>query len=423
MSASLGLRGLLPLVLLTALAGCAGPNEPLPETDAQTTANTTMSDVQTTATDSDLDTTASVDTSTNPTMIADLMLDIGNPCANCPAGTTCCNDTCVDLSQDLRNCGSCGTLCSPPGVATSTCLAGSCAIVTCQPGLEDCDNDVANGCEANLDTGLQTCGACAAVCEGSRCESGQCINDGVRDQHRRLRRRAGQRLRRSTSPPTRTTAVDAATPAPTTRPARVGSAAAVQAAHAAHSATASTTRAPRGRPSCRSRIAATSASRTRTAGTARICCATSSPADRAPRSRSGTATSVAANPAAVAFESQDGVSGPRCQRPATSSCSPTPSTDCQSLTDLRRVRVLGRRRRHRDQSRPNDALQQRLRRGPDLRHSADLVRPDALNGDWDRSGPRRRLATSLQVARALGNGAGHASNREPSSWMQLRARL
>jgi hypothetical protein len=45
----------------------------------------------------------------------------GSGC-NCGQGQTCCNNSCVVLSQDRNNCGACGTQCGP----STTCQSGAC---------------------------------------------------------------------------------------------------------------------------------------------------------------------------------------------------------------------------------------------------------------------------------------------------------
>ena len=82
---------------------------------------------------------------------------------SCPAGYTDCNqasyDGCeVKTSEDKKNCGTCGNACSIPN-ADSECKAGVCVLTVCVLGFENCDGDVANGCEAKLSEDPQNCGA------------------------------------------------------------------------------------------------------------------------------------------------------------------------------------------------------------------------------------------------------------------------
>src|SRR5262245_39677681 len=66
----------------------------------------------------------------------------------CAMGQKCCAGQCVDPQTDARNCGACGMVCAGSHAAAS-CVAGRCAPGACDPGWGDCDNDPANGCEAN----------------------------------------------------------------------------------------------------------------------------------------------------------------------------------------------------------------------------------------------------------------------------------
>ncbi|WP_240360116.1 Ig-like domain-containing protein [Pyxidicoccus caerfyrddinensis] len=70
----------------------------------------------------------------------------------CPAGTADCdgnssNGCEVDLTTDEDHCGACGTTCQDNNYAQGVCQAATCGN-TCQPGYYDCDGNVANGCES-----------------------------------------------------------------------------------------------------------------------------------------------------------------------------------------------------------------------------------------------------------------------------------
>ena len=115
--------------------------------------------------------------------------ELGKTCGGgtclCPAGTTNCNGTCVDVNVDATNCGGCGITCpgpksaSPrhPGGGSPACTAGQCSYV-CYPGFANCDGKDDNGCEANLDTSSLHCGSCATPCPlgpGQPCVVGKCL--------------------------------------------------------------------------------------------------------------------------------------------------------------------------------------------------------------------------------------------------------
>ena len=94
--------------------------------------------------------------------------------ADCPEGTTECTGACVDLQTDLDNCGTCGTEC-PSINAVAECAAGSCALKSCKDGYDDCDENIANGCEAPLNTD-ENCGICGTACTGGKaCMAGSCV--------------------------------------------------------------------------------------------------------------------------------------------------------------------------------------------------------------------------------------------------------
>jgi hypothetical protein len=81
----------------------------------------------------------------------------------CPGGATACGLSCVDLTSDARNCGTCGHVCQ----ARSTCTASACA---CDTGLSDC-----SGVCVDEQTDLTNCGGCGINCGvGGACSAGTC---------------------------------------------------------------------------------------------------------------------------------------------------------------------------------------------------------------------------------------------------------
>lgn len=85
---------------------------------------------------------------------------------------TQCGVQCVDLQTDPGNCGKCGISCVIPH-ATAACGAGTCAIGSCDPGWNDCDQDLQTGCEKTLGPGEQ----CAPVCKEANPESCNLFDD------------------------------------------------------------------------------------------------------------------------------------------------------------------------------------------------------------------------------------------------------
>ena len=102
--------------------------------------------------------------------------------ASCNTGFADCDHNAANgcesnLSTDVQNCGTCGVVCSANN-ATSACSAGACRIAACNPGFGDCDGNASNGCETNLLTSVNNCGACGNVCSVANatpaCSAGIC---------------------------------------------------------------------------------------------------------------------------------------------------------------------------------------------------------------------------------------------------------
>lgn len=93
----------------------------------------------------------------------------GAACATdkeCDPNHTCCAGKCVDATAfqaDAKNCGACGHVCTAEN-DTPQCVAGACSASKCASGFGDCDHDAQNGCETNLETSLDHCGACGTSC-------------------------------------------------------------------------------------------------------------------------------------------------------------------------------------------------------------------------------------------------------------------
>ncbi len=87
-------------------------------------------------------------------------------CADsCDSSTTRCGMTCADTRNDPMNCGACGTVCTAGPDSTAACNDGHCGVRCNDPVHQaDCDGNPANGCEAQIPTDPLNCGACGVVC-------------------------------------------------------------------------------------------------------------------------------------------------------------------------------------------------------------------------------------------------------------------
>lgn len=130
-----------------------------------------------------------VDTQTSPTNCGacGVVCGAGQACRSgecvrvCDAGVPC-GDVCIDTQSDVRNCGACGRDCTfsageRRNVAPA-CVRGACQY-PCAAGFEDCDLNVANGCEADPRSSTEHCGACNRSCSrhnasATVCEEGRC---------------------------------------------------------------------------------------------------------------------------------------------------------------------------------------------------------------------------------------------------------
>jgi hypothetical protein len=83
----------------------------------------------------------------------------------------------VNTKIDPLHCGGCANVCAVAN-GTSGCDGGTCSVAGCNTGFGDCDNNPANGCEANTATNPSSCGSCGNVCTLAHatagCDGGAC---------------------------------------------------------------------------------------------------------------------------------------------------------------------------------------------------------------------------------------------------------
>lgn len=69
----------------------------------------------------------------------------------------------TSVATDKQNCGACGTVCPGATRPDVACQAGACVTV-CGGSVRDCDLQLDNGCETDVNTNAAHCGACGTVC-------------------------------------------------------------------------------------------------------------------------------------------------------------------------------------------------------------------------------------------------------------------
>ena len=76
-------------------------------------------------------------------------------------------------------------MCAVPANAIAACRNGVCGIGMCNMGFADCDQNIGNGCEVNVQSNNNNCGICGLVCVppmggniGNQCTAGKCVVGG-----------------------------------------------------------------------------------------------------------------------------------------------------------------------------------------------------------------------------------------------------
>lgn len=104
----------------------------------------------------------------------------GRCMSTCSSGFGDCNygavnDGCeTNTNTDVYNCGGCGVVCSSQN-SVQSCMAGVCAIASCNAGYGNCNGNVADGCETTTNADASNCDGCGIVCgAGTTCNNGIC---------------------------------------------------------------------------------------------------------------------------------------------------------------------------------------------------------------------------------------------------------
>ncbi len=113
------------------------------------------------------------------------------PICACPAGQTYCPvfcmdlgdvrrcmiGICADLAADANNCGACFHNCRDTNTSSEVCSYGVCES-HCIKGRADCNGNLSDGCEVDVDHDPNNCGACGTRCDavsGQACVGGRCV--------------------------------------------------------------------------------------------------------------------------------------------------------------------------------------------------------------------------------------------------------
>jgi hypothetical protein len=93
-----------------------------------------------------------------------LVVDPGALNEGCPSGTKLCEGECVDITPEV-GCGQPGCLaCFLPGATPLCSSTGQCVIGACNPNFDNCDNNSSNGCETDKRQSNEHCGMCGRRC-------------------------------------------------------------------------------------------------------------------------------------------------------------------------------------------------------------------------------------------------------------------
>jgi hypothetical protein len=114
----------------------------------------------------------------DPTPFCEAVSSGGHACTDGCGASVLCGASCVDTASDPLHCGGCDVACPTAVNATPTCTAGTCALA-CNAGFGDCDMEAGTGCETSTATDVTSCGSCGNACPipphaDATCSMGAC---------------------------------------------------------------------------------------------------------------------------------------------------------------------------------------------------------------------------------------------------------
>ena len=86
----------------------------------------------------------------------------------------------VTFATSATHCGRCNNACAAAN-GTPSCIAGACAIATCNTGFDNCDRDATNGCETDTRTSVTNCSACGSACPTRANAAPACVASACRN--------------------------------------------------------------------------------------------------------------------------------------------------------------------------------------------------------------------------------------------------
>ena len=79
-----------------------------------------------------------------------------------------------EIGSDPDHCGACATVCPETGHRSRVCTNGQCTPGNCIGAWLDCDGLATNGCEIDGARDPLHCGLCTTSCNGGSCVAGKC---------------------------------------------------------------------------------------------------------------------------------------------------------------------------------------------------------------------------------------------------------